>query len=136
MLNCSIKQKQSAILLENSTTMGLPDVCQFWYTTSLFWPVKIHQKCYKIAQIGQKGQNFVFQKVHRLEKSTLSPVLAVVTNISYDHGLEGGGICAACFPYWELPLCAWCAILRISGTLCCHVHPNTQPLSPPQLALV
>ena len=47
----------------------IPHICQYWYTTALFRPVKVHQKCVnKIAKIGQKGQNFAFSML----KSTLA----------------------------------------------------------------
>ena len=66
----------------------IPDIFQFWYTTTLFRPEKGHQKVRKLAQTGEKQicENFAVsmqKKVHRLEKSTRSPDVAVVTNISY-----------------------------------------------------
>ena len=50
--------------------------------------------------------------------------------VDHRHIAMLGSICSPGAPYWELVLCAQCASSRISGTLCCHVHPNTpQPIS-------
>ena len=67
---------------------GIPDICQFWGTTTLLRPVK---RAPKIAQsrdrIAETGQNLAFYfyilKGACAWKNAPMPVVAVVTNISY-----------------------------------------------------
>ena len=56
-----------------------PDICQFWYTTALFWPVKIWSK---LATIGQNIVLSMLKSIHSWKSTPLS-VVTVVTNISY-----------------------------------------------------
>ena len=57
----------------------IPDICHLMDTTTLSNPVKVQQKvpkkCVLCAKKGKIG--------HRLERSTLPPVVRVVINISY-----------------------------------------------------
>ena len=57
----------------------IPDICHLMDTTTLSNPVKVQQKvpkkCVLCAKKGKIG--------HRLEKSTPTPIVAVVTNLRY-----------------------------------------------------
>ena len=59
----------------------IPDICKFWYTIALFSPVKVHPKvCEFITKLAIIGQ--IMLKSSLAWKSTPSPVLMVLTNIS------------------------------------------------------
>ena len=59
----------------------IPDICKFWYTIALFSPVKVHPKvCEFITKLAIIGQ--IMLKSSPAWKSTPSPVLMVLTNIS------------------------------------------------------
>ena len=59
----------------------IPDICKFWYTIALFSPVKVHPKvCEFITKLAIVGQ--IMLKSSLAWKSTPSPVLMVLTNIS------------------------------------------------------
>ena len=70
-----------------------PDICQFWNTTPLFQPVKVHQQVHlrqssqnlaKWANIGQHFACSTLKSTPTWKKSTAPPVLlAALTDISY-----------------------------------------------------
>ena len=47
-------QNQSEILKLNATGRVIPDICQFWWTATLFRPVKSTPKNAKIGRKEQK----------------------------------------------------------------------------------
>ena len=70
------------------STLVIPHICQFWFTTALFRPIQVHQK--KSVNLRQNSPNWLkwakvshslCWKSHRLEKSSLPAVVAVVTNM-------------------------------------------------------
>ena len=71
----------------------------------LFRPVKVHKKCINSWQNCQNWSTkanisrSLCKKVHRLEKSTRPPVVAVGTNMSYDRrSRQISLLLAKCFP--------------------------------------
>ena len=68
----------------------MPDICPFWDNTTLFSPVKVHQKERKLATNSQNCQSmpkfhiFCAKTAPAWKKSTPRPVVVVVTKISYD----------------------------------------------------
>ena len=68
----------------------IPDICQFWDTTALWSPVKVHQKCVNLQQNSQnwlkeaKILPFCAKRASAWKKYT-SAVVAVLTNISYGY---------------------------------------------------
>ena len=66
---------------------SIPGSCQFWYTTALFWFVKVHQKVRKFATKLPKMPKFLvfYAKKDTSLKKTSPPVVAVVTNMSSEY---------------------------------------------------
>ena len=73
----------SSLLHDNA--LAIPEICQFWYTTALFRPVKVHQKEHNLRQNSQKKAKFrvLFAKKYASLKVL---VVVVYTNISYIPG--------------------------------------------------
>ena len=46
---------------------GIPDICQFWYTTALFRPIKAHQK---VSKFATKYPKLAKIGVHQAKKYT------------------------------------------------------------------
>ena len=75
---------------ENLQVLYIPDICQFWYSSALFRPVKSTTRsaliCDKIALTGQNRPIFrvlYAKKYTALKTSTPPLVVTVVTSISY-----------------------------------------------------
>ena len=67
LIHKNIKMKKVAV-------ESIPDICKFWYTTTLYWSVKVHQKVREFATKQRK------LRVFYAKKST--PPLALVVLIS------------------------------------------------------
>ena len=75
-----------SMIWKAGTINNLPDICQFWYTTALFRPIKAHWKVHKIAKTGQKRPSFAFSMLKNTPawKKHTTASAAVLTNISYE----------------------------------------------------
>ena len=84
------EQKSPTSSWAAAVSSHIPDICQFWYTTALFRPVKVQRKVRKFSTIWLKLANidldFAFSMLKSppaWKKSSLPLVVAVVTIISY-----------------------------------------------------
>ena len=73
---------------ETNEQGGIPHICQFWYTATLFRLVKIRQYVRKYPEkIAKTGQNYAFSLLKSTparEKYTTGGCV-VVTNMSYNY---------------------------------------------------
>ena len=80
----------------------IPHICPFWYTTALSTPVKVHQKVRKFAT--KNRPKFSRSPLSMLKstlawKSTLTPVVAVGTIMSYGRASYQHIQCLAWMPF-------------------------------------
>ena len=112
--------------LDDEEECGVP----FWDNWLKPWSMLLQVWEYLQSTHWNIATNTLLQCWYKYVVAMLVEIRCCNMLVEHRHIAMLGSICSLAAPYWELVLCAQCASPRISGTLCCHVHPNTpQPIS-------